>query len=292
MKVLLHVNYCEGEGRLEEMIKLADSLPCDGIEFRMKYRFKDLTQQQYQERLARYKQDHPDKELVFNGSVSYCRSTDEEIRKDEDFCLPFFEWAAKNCGTRVINFFTGPLVNSLSGWGPGEINGSGIASEEDYRRSANGLRRIAETADKFGMLVTVETHSCYLHDRADSCRKLLNLCNHSAAGINYDQCNMSLNKFGSTPDEIFAQLSDKIYYAHLKNYTKVVCRSGSMSYAMCHLADGTLNIRNILRRIAGVLRSGMLALENPSSGDGIYAAEQDIRYMRLLMDELKLSYEG
>ena len=288
MKVLLHVNYCEGEGRLEEMIKLADSLPCDGIEFRMKYRFKDLTQQQYQDRLARYKQDHPDKELVFSGNVSYCRGTDEEIRKEEDFCLPFIEWAAKNCGTRVINFFTGVLVNSLSGWGPGEFNGSGLASEEDYRRSADGLRKIAEAADKLGMLVALETHSCYLHDRAESSRKLLDLCGHPAAGINYDQCNMSLNKFGSTPDEIFAQLSDKIHYAHVKNYTKVVCRSGYMSYAICRLSDGALNTRDILRRMAGLIRSGMLALEYPSPGDGIYAAEQDLRYMRRLMEDLKI----
>lgn len=289
MKVLLHVNYCEGEGRLEEMLKLADSLPCDGIEFRAKYRFNDLTQQQYQDRLARYKQEHPEKELVFSGTIPYCRGTDAEIRKERDFLLPFFDWAAGNCGTRVINFFTGTLINSLAGWGPGEFNGSGIASEEDYRRSADGLREVAEAAGKFGMLVALETHSCYLHDRAESCRKLLDLCGHPGAGINYDQCNMSLNKFGSSPDEIFAQLGDKICYAHLKNYTKVVSRSGGpMSYAICRLGDGALNTRDILRRMAGLLRSGMLALEYPSPGDGFYAAEQDLRYMHRLMDDLGL----
>ena len=61
-----------------------------------------------------------------------------------------------------------------------------------------------------------------------------------------------------------------------------------MSYAICRLSDGALNTRDILRRMAPVLRSGMLALEYPSPGDGIYAAEQDLRYMRRLMEDLKL----
>ena len=289
MKVLLHVNYWEGEGRLERLLKLADSLPYDGIEFRAKYRFADLTQQQYQDRLARYKQDHPEKELVFSGSVPFTRGTADEIRKERDFCLSFFDWAAKNCGTKIFNFFTGPVVNQLTGWGPGEQNGSAIATEDDFRRTAEGLREMAEGAKKNGMLLALETHNNYLHDLADPCRKLLDLCGHPAAGINYDQCNMSLHKLGSKPEDIFSKLSDKIYYAHLKNYFSMVSRNApGPIYTICRLSDGVLDTRSILERLAGLLKTGMLALEYPAKGDGIYAAEQDIRYMRRLIEDLGL----
>ena len=254
----------------------------------MKYAFKDMDQKQYLDRLAKYKQDNPEKELVFGSLVPYCRGTADEIKEAEEYCLHFFDWAAKNCGTKVINFFTGAILNRQAEWRPGELHGSAIATEDDYRRASEGLRKMAEAAERCGILLALETHSGYLHDLAPSCRKLLDLCGHPAAGINYDQCNMSLHKFGSTPDDIFGTLGDRIYYAHFKNYANVICRSGAQAYRLCRLSDGELNTRLILKRLAGKLRSGLLALECPGGGDRIYAAEQDIRYMRRLMEDLGL----
>ena len=288
MKVLLHVNYCEGEGRLEDLLKLAGGLPYDGIEFRMKYAFKDMDQAQYRDRLARYKQENPENELVFSATVPFCRGTADEIKEEKDFCLDFFEWASKTCGTKVINFFTGAIINRQADWRPGELHGSAIATEEDYQRASAGLREMAEAASKHGILLALETHSSYLHDLVPSCRKLLDMCGHPAAGINYDQCNMSLHKFASQPSDVFSELGDKIYYAHFKNYANIICRSGSPAFMLCRLSDGALNTRAILKQLAGKLRSGILALECPGGGDRIYAAEQDIRSMRRLMEDLGL----
>ena len=59
-------------------------------------------------------------------------------------------------------------------------------------------------------------------------------------------------------------------------------------YTICRLSDGVLDTRSILERLAGLLKTGMLALEYPAKGNGSYAAEQDMRYMRRLIEDLGL----
>jgi hypothetical protein len=52
MKVLLHVNYCEGQGKLDQLFELAKTYGYDGVELRWKYRFDDMDQAQYQKKIA------------------------------------------------------------------------------------------------------------------------------------------------------------------------------------------------------------------------------------------------
>ncbi len=283
MKLLLHVNYCEGEGKLEEFFALADRLGVDGVELRMRYKFKDMTQEQYRARVEQYKQTHPEKELVFGGMVPYCRGNADEVKLEQDFCMDACNWAARFCGTKLLNFFTGAILNPVVEWRPGEMHGSAIAGEDDYQRAAAGLRTMAEHVEKLGLLLALETHPGYLHDKAESCKKILDLCGHPATGINYDQGNSAMHKFGSKVNDYFDQLGDRICYAHLKNYCNVVCPNG-MGYVYCNISDGIIDTRDVIRRLRGRLRSGMLAVECPRPCDKIYAAEQDVRYVRSLMD--------
>lgn len=71
MKILLHVNYCEGRGRLPELLAMAVSLGYDGVELRWKYAFDDLTQDEYQQRVADFKSRHPAMEIVFGGGIKF-----------------------------------------------------------------------------------------------------------------------------------------------------------------------------------------------------------------------------
>ncbi len=286
MKILLHVNYHEGAGRLRTLFRLASDNGYDGVELRWKYRFADMSQAQYQTETAALKAAHPEMEIVFGGCVNFCRGEEDEVRKDTEDYLEFMDWAARECGTKVMNFFTGGLVAEGNPYYNFHANGSAIANEDDYRKSSEGLRIIGDRARHLGMLIALETHNCYLHDLPDPCRKLLDMTAHDAVGVNYDQGNIIINSNGCPPETVVEKLGDKIYYAHLKNMLIV---SGAASGFLCTRLDaGHINNLSLVDKIKGCLRSGMLALEYPNPGDGIYAAAQDMAYMRFIKNYLNL----
>ena len=113
MKTLLHVNYFEGKGRLQEFLDLAVKAGYNGVELRWKYRFDDMTQEEYQKFIAAWKSAHPEMEIVFGGCVKYCRGAADEVKADEAAYLEFLNWASKECGTKVMNFFMSLLTSLL-----------------------------------------------------------------------------------------------------------------------------------------------------------------------------------
>ena len=286
MKTLLHVNYFEGKGRLREFLDLVLNAGYDGMELRWKYRYDDMTQEEYQKFLAAWKSAHPDKEIVFGGAVPYCRGKADEVKSAEEAYLKFLEWAAKECGTKVMNFFTGDIQPEGVVWTDYAHNGSGGADEGDYERSAAGLRTVGDAAAKLGILIALETHNAYLHDIASACRKLMDLTAHDAVGLNYDQGNIILNPNGEGIPQVFETIGDKIYYAHLKNMLMI--RKTDGAYCCCRLSDGHIDTTEVLRRLNGTLRSGMFAVEYPNTGDGIYAAFKDMEYIKFIRDYLRI----
>ena len=95
MKTLLHVNYFEGKGRLQEFLDLALKAGYNGIELRWKYRFDDMTQAEYTNMIANWKSAHPEMEIVFGGCVKYCRGAADEVKADEVIIDSLMDW--KKC---------------------------------------------------------------------------------------------------------------------------------------------------------------------------------------------------
>ena len=91
MKILLHVNYFEKEEKLNEVFSLARKNGYDGIELRWKYRFADMNQAQYQNRVAALKSEWPDCEIVFGGCVDFCRGKPHETAADLEEYLMFLK---------------------------------------------------------------------------------------------------------------------------------------------------------------------------------------------------------
>jgi len=283
MKVLLHVNYYEGPGKLDKLFQLAKRNGYDGIELRWKYRFDDMTQEQYQEKTAQLKQQYPDMELVFGGAIDFCRGDQAEVAKATETYLEFIQWAKDTCKSKVMNFFTGGLIAEDGEYTDFHRNGSAIAREDDYQRSAAGLKLIGNKAAELDMLIALETHNCYLHDLAAPSKKLIELTDHHAIGVNYDQGNIVINKNGESIDQVFELLDGKIYYAHLKNmmtYKNV--------YLGTRLEEGHIDTLHVVDKLRTNLKSGMLALEYPVRGDGIIAAKRDMDYMRFIKEELNI----
>ena len=285
MKTLLHVNYHEGKGKLDEFFKIVNRFGYDGVELRAKYRFDDMDQAQFRKKAADFKADHPDKEIVFGHAVPFCRGTEEEIKENVDFFLDLMEWAKKECGTRVMNFFAG-LVTTKGVSCNLETSGSGIALERDYERAAEGLKMIGQKAKELDMLIALEMHNSYLHDLAKPTKKLLDMVDCDAVGANYDHGNIVLNKNGEKVEEVFEILQDKIYYAHLKNVFTVA--GGAGGYMITHLSDGCINQYEVMKGLKKYLKSGIFALEYPSRGDGLYGAKIDMEYIKFLKDELEI----
>jgi len=285
MKIILHVNYHEGPGKLDGLIGLALKYGYDGVELRGKYRFPDMTQKEYMNHVAGLKSAHPELEMNFSGMVDYCRGSADEVKNAEEEVLENMEFYAKECGCKLMNFFTGVMIDKNRPDADNNHNGSGLADEGDYLRAAAGLKTIGAKARSLGMLAALETHNGYLHDCAASCRKLMDLTQSDPVGINYDHGNLFYRENAESVDQVFESIGDKIYYAHLKNVLRpkgLPAKSG----IPCRLSDGHIDTRYVLQKLGANLRSGMVAVEFPCPGDRIYAARQDIAYIRTLLEDL------
>jgi sugar phosphate isomerase/epimerase len=284
MKVLLHVNYHEGKGRLRRLFELASQYGYDGVELRWKYAFDDFNQNTYLQEVATLKSQYPDMEIVFGGTVGFCRGSKDEVEKSTGEYLDFLGWAAKECGTKVMNFFTGAMVARNNNYYDFHANGSAIASEHDYEKAASGLRLIGDAAASKGILIALETHNCQLHDTATACNKLMALTSHNAIGLNYDHGNIFIHRHGESIEDVFKLIGGKIYYAHLKNMIKPAGMALPGGFIPTRLKDGHINNRDIVGLLRHSLRSDMLALEYPCTGDGILAIKEDMEYMRSLKE--------
>ncbi|MEN8255926.1 MAG: TIM barrel protein [Verrucomicrobiota bacterium] len=278
MKIYLHVNYWEGAGKLGTLFEIAAMNGYDGVELRYKYAFPDMAQEQYQEKVAALKQQHPDMGIIFGGPVDFMADDRGQVKKDTEAYLEFLEWANRECGTRVMNFFTGNMICPGADYMEFDRNGSGMAEESHYGQSAEGLRVVGDKAASLGMKLALETHNCYLHDLPGACRKLMDLTDHDAVGLNYDHGNISVNKNGSSIEEVFDLIGDKIYYVHLKNM--LLGRDGL--FLATHLDAGHIDTSEVLMRLKDRGYDGVLTTEYACTGDGFIAAKRDKEYVDLL----------
>ncbi len=284
MKILLHVNYYEGAGKIDTLFDLAKINGCDGVELRQKYRFPDMDQRQYQDKVESLKQKYPEMEITFGCMVNFTGGTEDEVKQETAVLFDFMDWASRKCGTSTMNFFTGGMQRKDVEYTDFDLNGSGMATEEHYQKAAKGLQIVGDKAASLNVLMALETHNCYLHDLAKPCKKLMDMTAHKNIGINYDHGNIVLNKNGESIEDVFSLLEGKIYYAHLKNLLKF-----KNSFMITHLEAGYIDTMEVVNALKSNLKSGMLAIEYPCPGDGIIAAKRDMEYMHFIKNWLKIS---
>jgi len=285
MKVLLHVNYYEGPGKMDELFRIAHKFGYDGVELRWKYKFDDMNQEEYQNKVSALKSQYSDFEITFGGMVDFCNGKEDEVKTATVEYLEFLEWAKRELDTKVMNFFTGPMVNKDIDYALFDLHGSGMAEDVHYERSAAGLKLVGGKAAELNMLIALETHNGYLHDLAKPSKKLMDMTQHDAVGINWDQGNILLNKNGESIDEVFDILDGKIYYAHLKNI--LVYRY--QVYMVTHLDQGHIDTMHAVKKLSTNLKSGIMTTEYSAPGDGVIAAKRDMEYMKYIKDWLEIS---
>lgn len=281
MKILLHQNYCR-LGGLDNLFALALEVGAAGVEIHRLCRTYEPDPETYRRKAAAFKQAHPEMEIVFSlGTLKLARGPADEVAAGIDARIAFMAWAKRECGTRVFNFFTDPLSTPR---GEPHVTGSAQAVEDDYARSVSPLRMLGDAAAGHGACLVVETHHGYIHDIPPAARKLVDLADHDAVGVNYDAGNIFLNRNGGTIADAFTVLAGKVYYAHLKNLLKLP------DSAMCvtHLDAGHIDQMQIMAGLNTQLRSGMVAIEYPATGDGVIAAHRDMAYVRFMKKRLEI----
>jgi sugar phosphate isomerase/epimerase len=162
-------------------------------------------------------------------------------------------------------------------------NGSGFAEEHHYERAANGLKAVGTEAAKLNAIIALETHNCYLHDLPKACAKLLKMVNMDNVGVNYDHGNILINKNGSSIEEVFDIIGDKILYVHLKNMFVPFDKSFFLS---TRLEEGHIDTMDVVTRLKNNGFNGVLCTEYACTGDGIIAAKRDSDYINFIRNHL------
>ena len=186
------------------------------------------------------------------------------------------------CATKsvhLMNGFTGFLVSDPQDFGK---NGSALATDAHYERSAEALRHLGNVASKHGVYLTLEIHMNTIHDTIASTARLLDLVGSDHVLATPDPGNMLSTSTAEKSPEALDVLKDRIGHFHLKN-----CReeNGHFSYSV-RLADGHIDTYRYLEKLDALDYNGAVCVEYCGEGDPQVAAQQDIKYVRNCLEWL------
>ena len=278
--IIMHVNYCEQGQSLEDICRKAVAWGYDGVEFRRKRYNVEEGVVEYLDALAAAVEKSGLKQVLFGGPGADLMQTDEAVRAAEVATLQgFFRLATERFTLSVCNTMTGPLQNPNEPYVDYSKHGSAVASDEHYRNAAEGFRRLGDMAGEMGFKFAFEVHMGYLHDLPASTRRLLDAIDRPAVGANLDFGNVVYFRERPTLAESIALLADKLYYVHWKNSVPVGERR-----IPAGLSEGEINHREYLRLLIAHGYKGPLCVEAPRPGDRECFAQQDIAYVRGLVE--------
>lgn len=287
--IIMHINYCEltyhhlGK-TIDEVCKKASEWGYDGIEFRGAVP-TDFTcsVDEYLNQIRDAKAKYGVSQIMYGYGVKGVSSDDAATRaKAIEDAIAFFNKAKDVTGTTVCNAFADEIVNPE--WnGNFNFNGSHYATEDQWKYTVEGFQKIGEACEKIGMKLAFETHMSYIHDVPKAVKKLVDLIDSPAVGVNMDYGNTIYFINVPTPAETVALYGDKLYHMHLKNS---VGMAGSR-YPTA-LSEGEINHRLYLKAIADSGYKGPIGIEAPRGGDREWFARQDLAYFKTVAAEVGL----
>lgn len=288
--VIMHINYCEiGFGSfgksIDDVCRKASQWGFDGIEFRGRVPYDiESSLEEYMERIADGKKKYGLKEILFGYWVKGISSSESEVReKAIRDAVHFFKLAKEKCGTTICNVFADEIRSNYPGVCPTNYNyhGSAVATEKEWNLTVEGFKKIGAEVEKLGMQIAFETHMNYIHDTPQSCRKLVDLIDCPAVGLNMDCGNTVYFSNVPTPADVVKLYNDKIFYVHLKNSVSI----GGVRHPTA-LAEGEINHRLYLKALKESGFEGPIAIEAPRSGDREWFVRQDMAYFKDVVKDI------
>jgi len=186
--------------------------------------------------------------------------------------------AFSSIGVGQINGGVGPLHDDDP-----KKSGSAKATDEDYELAAEGLRQLVPKLRDAGMTLSLEIHMNTLHDTARTTKKLLDMVDAlDTVYANPDPGNMFSTPHAEPAVEAIKLLEGYIGYFHLKNCLQY---GPYYSYSTT-IAAGHIDFYKVFEALKATGFKGAVCIEYCGAGDPAVAAEQDLKYIRSLLDEL------
>ncbi len=292
-KTIMHINYGEvregfyGKRTVDDICKMAAGIGFDGIEFRGNppKELSSLSFREYASQIAEGKKKYGLTEILFGIGLDKCTSENKEERaKDIADAVEKVKIANELCGTTLCNTFAAWTRSSIP-TAPGgcEFHGSAAATQKDWDLTVDAFQQLGRELEKIGVKFGFETHMSYIHDLPEMSKKLVDLIDSPAIGINMDYGNTVY--FPSRPpvEETIDLYGNKLFYTHLKNSSPV---PGTRGRIATNLGDGEINHRAYLTKLRAVGFKGPIGIEVPRNGDRIWFAQQDFQYFKSVINSI------
>lgn len=291
--VILHINFLESDyfvlsGSIRSICEKAARWGYDGIEFRGKTPTNYAgSLDTYLDEIAAAKKEFGLSQILFGKDVAGCASPDANVRaKAVADAVNFFSLAQDKVGSCLFNTFGDIKIFTAGNVAPGcyDFSGSAAATEDDWNYTVESYRNVAREMERRGIRLAFETHMNYLHDRPVPTKKLVDLIDSPAVGVNMDYGNTVYFVNVPSPTDTVALYGDKLFYMHLKNSITV----GNLPRVATSLAQGEINHRAYLAKVKELGFQGPIGIEAPRGGDREWFAREDLAYFKSVAEELGL----
>ena len=290
---ILHINFMEIDWivlghDIDTIVKKAVEWGYDGIEFRGYCPANYTgTVDEYLAEIAAAKKKYGLAHVLFGKGISDCGSDDAEKRAAGiKGAIEFYKRAQDVTGACLFNVF-GDLIVHADGRIPAgcyDFGGSHFATEAMWNNTVDSYQQVGKEMEKAGIKLAFETHMNYLHDRPDTAKKLVDLIDSSAVGINMDYGNTIYMTKVPSPADTVKLYGDKLFYMHLKNSIGI----GNYNRIPTSLAEGEINHRIYLKAVKDLGYTGPIGIEAPRGGDREWFARQDLAYFKAVAEEIEL----
>ena len=155
-------------------------------------------------------------------------------------------------------------------------------SDKEIADNINEIRlekALSAELEKIGVKFAFETHPKYINDTPEATKKLVDLIDSPAVGINMDYGNTIYFPVRPSVEEAIDIYGDKLFYIHLKNSSSI---PGTKTRIPTNLSDGEINHRAYLEKLHEVGFCGPICIEAPRSGDRVWYAKCDYEYYKAI----------
>lgn len=294
-KTIMHINYGEvsgnhfGKKTVDDICRMAAQIGYDGIEFRGEppVEMAGITFREYAVAIAAAKKKYSLSEILFGIAVRGYTSDDKATReKAISDVVEKVKLANDICGTTLCNTFGEDIQAKIPTVPVGayEFAGSAAATGKDWDMTVDAFGKIGAELEKIGVRFAFETHMIFLHDLPEASKRLVDLIDSPAIGINMDYGNTVYFPEYPTVEETVELYGDKLFYTHLKN--SVRAPGNGNKRLPTALSDGEINHRTYLKKLSDVGFNGPIGIEAPRPGDREYFARKDFEYFKSVVNAL------
>ena len=292
--LIMHINYGEikgnhyGKNTIESICKMAKRIGFDGIEFRgmPPVELSSMSYNEYIDEIGRCKKLTGLTNIIVAQSLAKAIEAEgSDVDKEIDIVVENAKKANDTLGTIYFNT-SAKLIRSKIPGAPSDeykYHGSYAANEEDWKKTVDVYKKLGQKLAPLGLKFAFETHMNYIHDIPSASKKLVDLIDSPAIGINMDFGNTVYFPEHPEIEETIDLYGDKLFYTHLKNSNLVPT---VLKRLPCALSEGEINHRIYLRKLKEVGFTGPIGIEAPRPGDREWYATNDYNYVKSIIDSL------